>query len=120
LKKLLILEDDADTCDLLETILSDEGYETTTSKKALSINEIYKLNPHGIIMDYRLGDAIGGDLCREIKAHELTRHIPIMLLSAIFNLENAAKESCADTFLEKPFDIYHLIAAVNYLTKAAA
>jgi CheY-like chemotaxis protein len=115
MKKVLVVENDADTLDIMGFIFEDSEFEVIESSIRLSVEEIIAKNPHIIVIDYLLDDSLGSKLCREIKSSPLTKHIPVILYSASFNLEEIAKDSNADAFISKPFDITEFLETVNVL-----
>jgi PAS domain S-box-containing protein len=94
-----------------------EVIEATTGKDAL---ELSKKLPAVIILDVKLPDILGYEVCRRIKANLQTRHIPVLQLSAAF-LTNESKlyalESGADAYLIQPADPVVLVATVKSLVR---
>jgi two-component system, NtrC family, sensor kinase len=91
--------------------------EATTGKEAL---ELSKKLPTVIVLDVKLPDIVGYEVCRRIKESSLTGHIPILQLSAAF-LSNESKlyalESGADAYLIQPADPVVLVATVKSLVR---
>jgi CheY-like chemotaxis protein len=108
LKKLLIIENDIDTLDMVAFISEGVDFEVIKSVTTLSVKEVADLNPNIIIIDYRLDDGFGDEFCSVLKTDDLTKHIPVVLYSASKNLEIMAQKSGATAFLEKPFDLVQL------------
>lgn len=107
-KKILIVEDNPDILDILEIIFSTDQFEPVTSRRALPVDEVARLAPDLVLLDHWLGDRLGSELCKDLKGYPPTSGIPVVLLSAHINLLKLANDSCADGFIEKPFDIYEL------------
>jgi signal transduction histidine kinase/CheY-like chemotaxis protein len=91
--------------------------EADTGKKAL---ELARNRPAVIVLDVKLPDILGYEVCRRIKANAQTRHIPVLQLSAAF-LSNESKlfalESGADAYLIQPADPVVLVATVRSLVR---
>jgi two-component system NtrC family sensor kinase len=91
--------------------------EATTGKEAL---ELSRNLPAVIVLDVKLPDILGYEVCRRIKANEITRHIPVLQLSSAF-LSNESKlfalESGADAYLIQPADPIVLVATVKSLVR---
>jgi two-component system, NtrC family, sensor kinase len=91
--------------------------EATTGKDAL---ELSRKLPAVIILDVKLPDLLGYEVCRRIKANAHTRHIPVLQLSTAF-LNNESKlyalESGADAYLSQPADPVVLVATVRSLVR---
>jgi CheY-like chemotaxis protein len=54
----------------------------------------------------------GREICKFLKTNDLTKDIPIIMISANRDTEKMAKESGADDFLEKPFQMKDLLEKV--------
>lgn len=105
MKKILIIEDDADILELLEIILHGNGFAVIKVNREITVKEIIGLSPHLIIIDLLLPFISGNELCLELKANKQTLNIPVILCSAHNNLERIAAESKSDAFISKPFDV---------------
>ena len=55
-----------------------------------------------------------GMYVNNLKASDLTRDMPIIMISAGTELERSAKEAGADDFLEKPFDMEELLQKIDF------
>ncbi|PTR00111.1 response regulator receiver domain-containing protein [Mucilaginibacter yixingensis] len=111
-KTILIAENDADILDIMGYILSDAGYRVLKSLGADALHLAFAALPDLLILDHRLEDSWGADICRQLKAAPLTSHIPVILMSATMHLEETARAAGADEFLTKPFDIDQLLSLV--------
>jgi two-component system, NtrC family, sensor kinase len=91
--------------------------EASTGKEAL---EQARKQPTVIVLDVKLPDILGYEVCRRIKANTQTAHIPVLLLSSAF-LSNESKlyalESGADAYLIQPADPVVLVATVKSLAR---
>jgi CheY-like chemotaxis protein len=105
LKKILIIDDDQDNLFILAECLKIKGVEVIAKSTIIPIEEIIQISPDLILLDHWISDMKGGDFCFEIKNDDSTAHIPVILISAIIDLEDVAVKSCADSHIEKPFDI---------------
>ena len=112
-RKIIIIEDDPDTLDIMSYILAEEGYETITAKNSQPLHEVHTLQPMLILLDNRLTAGSGGEFCKKFKNDPATMHFPVVLVSANMGLEKIALESNADGYLKKPFDIADLIELVK-------
>ena len=66
-----------------------------------------------ILLDNKLTDGFGYELCLELKKNPTTRKFPVILVSAVNQLANIAEESGADGYLNKPFDLVELTSIVR-------
>ncbi|GAB3927395.1 response regulator [Mucilaginibacter myungsuensis] len=104
-KHLLVIEDDQDIKDILETILTMEGHTVTTiSETPNIIQTVLETKPDLIITDYILQGINGGEYCSQIKQHPETAHIPVIILSAYDKVLGSLGHYKADLIIHKPFD----------------
>jgi CheY-like chemotaxis protein len=108
-RKVFVFDDNADILELCTIILEDSGYEIKTSSTSNNIvDQVMAYTPDIIFMDNWLPDIGGIDATRELKKHELLKHIPVIYFSANNDVESLAKQAGADDYLSKPFDIEEL------------
>jgi|SRR6185312_41164 len=105
MRKILIIEDDEATCEILEFIVAGLGCEAITSTYALPVKEIQAVLPDVILLDHWLGDQLGGELCYKLKKNPATKDIVIIVVSAHSTVREIARQSCADDYIEKPFSV---------------
>jgi len=113
MKTILVIDDEPELLDLLKYFFKQLNYTIITFTHAVPVETIEDIMPLFIVLDYNLGTTTGDDLCRELKAYPPTQNIPVIMLSANKELPQLAKDSCADAFLFKPFDIAELHRTVK-------
>jgi len=113
LKKLLIIENDADTIDVISIILKGFNYHVVQSEKKIPVEEIANIAPNVIVIDYLLGDGYGSELCLDLKENQLNKGLPVILMSASAHLEKIVENSHADAFIAKPFDLIEFVELVD-------
>jgi CheY-like chemotaxis protein len=120
-QKILIIEDDKDIRDTIVYILEEEKYEVVSSGDSKILKSINTLKPDIILMDNWLtewkSDANGQQLSKELKSNPATKHIPIIIISAVSNIKEIAEAGLADAYLKKPFDMDDLIKMVKKFIK---
>ncbi len=116
MKKILVIEDDLHILNMLEEIFQSEGFEVVTYPDKNSVKGIIINRPDLVLLDNKLKDGFGHELCSEIKANELTKHIPVILISGYDDLETMAKQCGADACMAKPFDLAALVQLVKQYT----
>lgn len=116
MKHILVVEDDLDTIEIVELILKDECYKVTKITDVVTVLHIADLSPDLVIVDFMLSFGLGDDLCLDIKNHEATKHIPVILYSASPYLEKIVSRCKADAFIAKPFDLDHFLSVIYELT----
>ena len=114
LTHLLIVEDDPAIARSLRDGLEREGYRVTHAANGTDgIAYAQEHNPHSIILDVRLPDMLGFDVCRRLR--ELGLRQPIMMLTA--RQEEMDKvlglEMGADDYVTKPFSPQELVSRVR-------
>jgi len=105
MKTILVIDDNRDTLDILEAIISGMDLNVVTSPDVIPVSKIHKLNPALVILDHWLPSGYGGDYCLKIKTNPETKHIPVILMSATLDISLVAREKCADVYLDKPFEV---------------
>ena len=81
--KILIAEDEKDIRDLITFTLRFAGHEVVaTSNGQEAYERAQQENPDLILMDVRMPKMNGYEACQKIKELELTKHIPVVFLSA--------------------------------------
>ncbi|MGZ4844068.1 MAG: ATP-binding response regulator [Candidatus Angelobacter sp.] len=118
--RILLVDDTEQNRYVLSRILARAGLEVeqcTTGKEAL---ERVKDCPDLVILDVKLPDLSGYEVCRRIKTDPATRAVPVLQISASF-VSNASKvqalEGGADGYLTHPIDATVLVATVKSLLR---
>ena len=112
-KKVLILDDDAMALFSLESILTNEGYLVNCIGSSDIVDLTIKaFVPDLIILDIRLKDGDGREICNKLKKTAGTRHIPIVMLTALSYDEIGEIECSADAIIGKSFDSENLLRTI--------
>lgn len=117
MKKILLLDDNVDIVQIVEEVLTYEKFDvksTTRSTELLRIAEDY--HPDLILLDYRLSDGNGGDLCRAIKSNPALKHIPVIIFSAYLGASVNLNDFGCDEVISKPVDLDVLVQTVQRMT----
>jgi two-component system phosphate regulon response regulator PhoB len=118
--RILIIEDERPLTDVLDYNLRREGYEITLAHDGQEgLRKAQTLLPDLIILDLMLPVMGGLDVCRELRAGERTRDIPIIILTA------KAEETDqivgfslgADDYVTKPFSVKVLLQRIKALQR---
>jgi two-component system phosphate regulon response regulator PhoB len=110
---ILVVEDDPRVRDLLQDVLSDEGYAViaaTNGEEALAT--FATVRPHLMTLDLDLPGIIGELLLKELRQRDDTRDLPIVIISAKHPIP-AAVRTLAQAVVPKPFDIDTLISIIR-------
>jgi DNA-binding response OmpR family regulator len=116
MKKILLIEDDADLFALLKYNLEKERYVVAGSQTGKGAIELCRREkPDLILLDIMLPDSDGLEICRAIRSHPELSHIPVIFLTAraaetdrIVGLEMGAND-----YIVKPFFVRELIARIK-------
>ena len=123
-KRVLIADDSANTRGILKFMLQNQGFELLEASDGEEVlAKAASWGPDLIILDGMMPKKTGFVACNELKQDPKTARIPIILLTAIAQAEPGrdwAKESPADKFMAKPFQMKDLITAVESLLKIPA
>jgi len=112
--KILIVDDSEALLEILAFLIKRHGDEPITYYSAENIvDKVQQHKPDVIIMDVLLQGVDGRELCKEIKAIEIIKHIPIILMSASNRALEDYKECKADAIIEKPFDLPVIYDRIN-------
>ena len=114
-KRILVIDDDEDILSILDIIFGEEGYEPILFNTGKTAEEIKILHPDLILIDVRIAGfhKTGAEICSEIKAQLDLAEIPVVLISAEENIQALAGGCGANAFVNKPFDIFHLLTKVK-------
>jgi DNA-binding response OmpR family regulator len=112
-KKIVVADDQNDILWMVKSVLSKQGYEVKTDATGSLLDEIDGVHPDLIILDINLGDRDGGEICKKLKGQEISKHIPVILISAIMDLSEISKNCGADDYLAKPFRLSDLVNKVQ-------
>lgn len=114
LKRILVVDDDADTCALIADILEDEGYRVHPCLSGERALEILKQEPFDLILsDIRMPRVTGIDLLLQVRRMKLT--CDVILVTAYASLETAIQALRGEAFdyLIKPFSLADLRETVR-------
>jgi DNA-binding response OmpR family regulator len=119
-ERILIVEDERAVARGLEYGLTSEGYHAVIAESGQRALELARTgNPHLILLDIRLPDMSGFDVCRQLRTEG--RRLPILMLTA--RDEEVDKvlglELGADDYVVKPYSLRELISRIRALLRRA-
>ena len=112
-KKIMIADDDAAIVDVMEMILSIEGYAVKTTMKGETLLEMNTDFPDLLLLDIWMSGWDGREICKKLKQGSASKETLIILTSASKDIELSAMDAGADGFISKPFDIDDLVGIVK-------
>lgn len=118
--RVLVVDDEEDVRSVVARALKADGFAVVTASDLGSARECVAAGTDLIVLDLRLPDGFGLDLCRELRTEGAT--VPILLLTALSQvaLRVEGLDAGADDFLAKPFAVAELRARVRALGRRGA
>ena len=114
MNRILVVDDDHDILTVVKILLTMNNFIVETISKWNDItNTIGRFSPDLILLDIALGGADGREICRQLKESNETRHIPVILFSAHYDLVNTIHECHADGLITKPFETSYLLDTIR-------
>lgn len=117
--KVLIIDDDSSTCELLRMFLENEGYEVRTAHDGVDgITAFRMYEPDVVLLDIMLPKKDGWQVCREIREHS---NKPLIMISAKGDIIDKVLglELGADDYIVKPFDVKEVYARIKAVARRA-
>jgi len=115
-----IVEDEQPIITLVKYNLEKEGYKVSFSDNGNDgIEDIKKLSPDLVLLDWMLPDFSGVEICKSLKKDTKFKDIPIIMLTAKGEDEDKIKglNSGADDYITKPFSFPELLARIKALLR---
>lgn len=115
-KKILIIEDEKKIAQLLKINFEGEGYYVdTASSGEEGLEKVAASKPDLVILDLKLLQMNGLDVCGKIKSDPEYKNIPVIVLTASSQKTDEKKslEAGASGFFKKPFEINTVTKKIN-------
>ena len=113
IKKILVVDDDKNICELLNLYLKKEGYEVIFAYDGSeAVTKAKNENPNLIVLDVMMPVINGWEACKLLR--QFTQ-VPIIMLTALDTTENKVQglNIGADDYIVKPFEPVEVIARIN-------
>lgn len=120
MNKILIVDDEEKNIKLMIAILKNYGYAFETAKNGIeALGKAKTSSPDLILLDIMMPEMDGYEACRRLKDNPDTKHIPVIMVTALADKESKIKglESGANDFLTKPVDSSELIVRTKNLLR---
>jgi sigma-B regulation protein RsbU (phosphoserine phosphatase) len=120
--RVLIVDDVKTNIDILVEALRDDYKLSVALDGAAALRSVEKNPPDLVLLDIVMPGLDGYEVCRRLRAQELTRELPVMFLSALEDVKDKAHgfEVGGNDYLTKPFEVLEVKARVRSLLKAKA
>ena len=115
--RLLCIEDDPDTCELLAEVLTTEGFAVSTVASGEAGLSALETRPDLVLCDIDLPDVSGFDILAKIRARDLLpAGVPFIFLTAFSQRSHQlqARQLGCDDYVTKPIDFELLIAIIKH------
>jgi diguanylate cyclase (GGDEF)-like protein len=114
---ILVVDDIPDNLRVLSAALSESGYRVRCAKNgAMALLAIQKEPPQLILLDIKMPDLDGYQVCEKLKEDATTRHIPIIFLSAFDDVLDKVKAFAVGgaDYISKPFQIEEVVVRIEH------
>lgn len=113
-KDILIVEDEQSLCDLLASVLEAEGHRARKAGNGLeALHEIEEARPNLILLDMMMPVMDGWQFIARMRANDEWKTIPVVLITAVYDMSSLESRTGARAILTKPFDIELIVDAVD-------
>jgi diguanylate cyclase (GGDEF)-like protein len=121
--KILVVDDDRYSLDLLGDILKSEGYyveKASSGREAMAASITTNGKPDLILLDIMMPGMSGYDVTKSLKDNELTRDIPVIMVTVLDQPHHKVNGFSigAEDYITKPFDASELVARVKSALRA--
>jgi DNA-binding response OmpR family regulator len=116
--RILVVDDDPITVELLTGVLEHYGYIVRVAYDGLeALAKIEVEKPDLVLLNVMMPGMDGYEVCRRIKADPATAHIPVILVTGLADDASRVRgfEAGADDFINKPFHLLALMARIREL-----
>lgn len=114
---VVIIDDNDDLRRYLEMHLSRKYNVYSADDGVSGVQKVRKNMPQVVITDLKMSQMDGYQVCRILRSDEKTAHVPIIALSGSTQEKASALDAGANLFMEKPFDMSHLLSQVDVLIR---
>lgn len=114
--KILIIDDDPDVRTVMNVLMRKQGFEAETAfNREDALSKLESFNPSVILLDVLLSGSDGREFCREIKANDRMKSIPVIMVSAHPGAAENIQSYGADDFISKPINSENLVEKISRL-----
>jgi len=117
-KRILVVEDSRTQAEMIRRLLIEAGFEVLVAADGREgLDRCEESLPDLVVSDVQMPVMDGFEFCRAIRSSPSTRHLPLVLLTALESAEDIIKglESGADNFVPKPYDAIGLVGRLKRL-----
>ena len=111
--RILVVEDDVEVAALLQGVLISYGYAVEMADELSVVQASREHLPDLILLDLHMPSTSGLEAARHLRDLPETSDIPIVLMSALPDVDQIAAQLGAAGYLKKPFELDDLLAVVK-------
>ena len=113
MKKLLVIDDDEDISAMLFLLLRSKFEVAVNTKSENIFEKIRNFQPDIILLDVFLTGYDGRVICKQLKFHPSSKHIPVIMVSGHDDISDCVEKYGADDFILKPFQTDQLLQKIE-------
>ena len=113
---ILVVDDTAANLKLLSNILTQNGYRVRAARSGeMALSSVDSSPPELILLDIKMPEIDGYEVCQRLKANEQTENIPVIFISALNDIEDIIRAFDAGgvDYIMKPFKFKEVLARVD-------
>lgn len=117
-KRILVVEDEANITEAMTFILERDGWAVTShANGADAVERVTQVAPDVVVLDVMLPNRSGYDILADLRARDETRDLPVLMLTAKGQARDRerAMAAGASAFMTKPFSNAEMVEAVRAL-----
>ncbi|NEQ27088.1 MAG: response regulator, partial [Microcoleus sp. SIO2G3] len=114
---ILIVDDTLENLQLLSNTLSNQGYKVRGAAKGqMAIRTARSSPPDLILLDIKMPEMDGYEVCERLKADEQTRNIPVIFISALDEVIDKVRafQVGGVDYITKPFHVEEVLARIEH------
>jgi two-component system, chemotaxis family, chemotaxis protein CheY len=117
-RNVLIVEDEPYLCDLISDVLESDGHSTRKAGNGLeALRFLQEQTPDLILLDLMMPVMDGWEFMTELRARDDWKDIPVVIITAVYDVARTQFETGASGVITKPFDIDQLSDIVRYYAR---
>lgn len=117
---VMVVDDDIMNRELMQTVLTRSGYRVVeASSGAQALSAIAAAPPDVVLLDVRMGDMSGYEVCAQLKGNPITSAIPVIIFTAFENQSERtnAMDAGADAFISRMEGWQAIVAKIAELLR---
>jgi len=121
--KVLVIDDEPEITDIVETFLTESGYNVEVENSARNaLEKARQFIPDVILLDIMMPDVDGYNVCQEIKNDPKLASVPVIFLTGKDRNDDMGRsfKVGGDMFIKKPFSCERLLEIVNIVIMSSS